>query len=188
LVAELLFKKGDDSWRFCVNYLALNSKTVKDKFPILIEELLDKLHSASFFTKLDLCSGYHQVRMHPDDVEKMAFQTHKGLFEFLVMPFSLINALATFQALMNDVLQPFLRRFVLVFLDDILIYNSWSEHLCHVNHILSKLYEHHLFVKKSKCAIDECYVAYFCHVIFEVGVSMDEQKVHAVLDWLSAQL
>jgi hypothetical protein len=123
----------------------------------VVEELLDELHGARFFTKLDLWSGYHQLRMHPVDVEKTTFRTHDDLFEFLVMSFGLTNTLAIFQALMNDVLQPFLRQFVLVFFDDILIYNnSWTNTLAtHLHTMLEVIRENQVFLKKVSVPLQQ---------------------------------
>lgn len=180
----LLVRKKDTLWCFCMDYRALNDKTVKDKFPIpMADEVLDELKGARFFTKLDLQSGYHQVRMHEADIEKTTFQTHHCHYEFLVMPFGLTNAPATFQALMN-VLKAYICRFVLVFFDDILVYSSsWAEHLQRVRAVLQLMRHNQLALKRSKCYFREESVAYLGHIISDQGVAMDFSKVKAVESW-----
>lgn len=149
----LLVKKKDGIRRFCVAYKALNDVTIKDHFPIpTIDDMLHDLYGACYFTKLDLQAGYHQVRVHPPDIQKITFRTHNGHYEYLVMPFGLCNAPSTFQA----IFQPYLRKFVLVFFHDILIYNpNWNMHVEHVAKAFEILRHHQFFIKLSKCAFDQ---------------------------------
>ena len=139
--------------RMCIDYRGLNSVTIKNKYPLpRIDELFDQLQGAKYFTKIDLRSGYHQVCINSNDVPKTAFRTRFGLFEFLVIPFGLTNAPATFMTLMDNVLKPYLGKFVVVFLDDNLIYSrTKEEHIDHLRKVFDLLRANKLYAKESKC-------------------------------------
>ncbi|CAO2166027.1 unnamed protein product [Urochloa humidicola] len=181
----LLVKKKDQTWRFCVDFRHLNAITLKGKYPVpVIEEFLDELAGASWFTSLDLTAGYHQVRLKAGEEYKTAFQTHSGHYEFRVMAFGLSGGLDTFQKAMNTTLHPLLRKCVLVFFDDILIYSkTFEEHLVHIKLVLQLLSRDQWKVKLSKCTFAQRQVAYLGHVISQQGVATDPSKVMAVANW-----
>src|SRR4051812_37199159 len=149
----LFVKKKDGSMRLCVDYQALNKLTIKNQYPLpRVDDLLDQLHGAKVFSKIDLRSGYHQIRVDLANIPKTAFCTRYGYYEFLILPFGLCNAPAMFMTLMNNIFWPFLDRFVVVYVDDILIFSKdEEEHTMHLRQVLDVLRQHQLYGKLSKC-------------------------------------
>ncbi|KAJ4818476.1 polyprotein [Rhynchospora pubera] len=184
--APVLFvRKKDGTLRLCVDYRELNKVTVKNRYPLpRIDDLFDQMQGSSVYSKIDLRTGYHQLRIQPSDVEKTAFRTRYGHYEYLVMPFGLTNAPAAFMDLMNRVFREYLDSFVVVFIDDILVYSrSFDEHAEHLRIVLSQLREHQLFAKFSKCEFWLEKVAFLGHVISSAGLAVDPSKVQAVTEW-----
>jgi hypothetical protein len=184
--APVLFqKKKDGTLRMCNDYRALNKQTVKNKYPIpLIADLFDRLHGAKVFSKLDLRKGYYQVRIAEGDEPKTAIITRYGSFEFLVMPFGLTNAPATFCTLMQRVLAEFIDKFVVVYLDDIVVYsNSMKEHEGHLRLVFKALRANNLYVKEEKCSFGLDEVSFLGHVVGNGKIQMDPQKIKAIVEW-----
>jgi hypothetical protein len=181
----LFVKKKDNSLRLCVDYRPLNAVTIKNKYPLpRIDILFDQLAGAKVFSKIDLRSGYHQIKIWPSDVPKTAFSTRYGLYEYLVMSFGLTNAPAYFMYLMNSVFMQELDKFVVIFIDDILIYSkNPKDHAQHLHVILQRLRDHHLYAKFSKCEFWLDTVKFLGHTIFGEGISIDPSKVQEVMDW-----
>jgi len=181
----LFVKKKYQSLRLCVDYRLLNAVTIKNKYPLLrIDILFDQLFGAKVFSKIDLRSGYHQIKIQAEDIPKTAFSTRYGLYEYLVMSFGLTNAPAHFMYLMNSVFMPELDKFVVVFIDDILIFSkNEEEHAEHLRIVLQRLREHKLYAKFSKCEFWLKKVRFLGHVISEDGISVDPSKIQDVLDW-----
>lgn len=183
--APVLFVTKKDGLRMCVNWRALNRQTVKNRYPLpLATELMDQLGGAKIFSKLDLQSGYNQVRMNPESIPKTAFTCRYGHFEFMVMGFGLTNAPATFMSLMNDVFKDILDSHVVVFLDDICVYSRTpDEHERHLRAVLSRLREHKLYAKASKCSFFQEEVEFLGFTVGNNGISVTESKISAVRDW-----
>ena len=181
----LFVKKKDGSMRLCADYRDLNAVTIKNKYPLpQIDDLFDQLKGAKFFSKIDLRSCYHQLRVRQEDIAKTAFRTRYGQYEFTVMLFGLTNAPAFFMTLMNKVFMEELDLFVMVFIDDILVYSkNAEEHGQHLRVVMGKLRKHQLYAKFSKCEFWLQRVNFLGHVLTAEGVEVDPEKIKAISEW-----
>jgi hypothetical protein len=181
----LFVKKKDERLRLCVDYCPLNVVTIKNKYPLpRIDVLFDQLVGAKVFSKIYLRSGYHQIKIRASDIPKTTFSTRYGLYEYLVMSFGLTNAPTYFMYLMNSVFMPELDKFVVVFIDDILVYSKTEdEHTKHLHTLLQRLRDHHLYAKLFKCDLWLREIKFLGHTISQNGISVDPEKVQEVMDW-----
>jgi hypothetical protein len=181
----IFVSKKADTQRLCMDYCALNEATIKNKYLLpRIDDLFDQLRGACVFSKINLRSGYHQLKIQECDIPKTAFVSRYGLYEYTVMSFGLTNAPAYMMYLMNKVFMEYLDKFIVVFFNDILVYSrSKEEHKEHLRLALQKLREHRLYAKLSKCEFCMKQVAFLGHVISKEGISVDPSKVQDVLNW-----
>jgi hypothetical protein len=181
----LFVDKKDGTRRMRIDYQPLNDVTIKNKYPLpRIGDLFDQMKGAKIFSKIDLRSGYHQLKIRLEDIPKTAFTSRYDLYEFTFMPFGLTNALAYFMYLMNKVFMEFLDKFVVVFIDEILVFSqNEEEHEEHLSLVLQKLREHRLYAMFSKCDFWLKEVSFLGHIITEGGIAVDPSKVQAILDW-----
>ncbi len=178
-------KKKDGGLRPCIDYRSLNDLTVKFRYPLpLVPAALEQLRTANYFTKLDLRNAYNLIRIREGDEWKTAFSTTSGHYEYLVMPFRLVNSPSVFQAFVNDVFRDMLNRWVIMYIDDILIYSdSYEDHVKQVRSVLQRLLTHQLYAKIEKCEFHQTSVSFLGYVISSGGVAMEDKKVQAVIDW-----
>jgi hypothetical protein len=183
--SALFVEKKDKELCLCVDYRPLNAVTIKNKYPLpRIDILFDQLAGAQVFSKIDLHSGYHQIKIHVEDIPNMAFMMRYGLYEYLVMSFGLTNVLAHFMYLMNSVFMLELDQFVVIFIEDILVYSKSMEELEeHLRIVLQRLREHQLYAKFSKCEFWIKEVPFLGHVLSPEGIMVDPRKVKEVLEW-----
>jgi hypothetical protein len=181
----LFMEKKDGTLRSCIDFKQLNNVTIKNKYPLpRIDGLFDQLKSARIFSKIDLRSGYHQVRVKEEDIRKTTFRKRYGHYEFMVAPFGLSNAPTIFMCLMNGVFKEYLDKFTTVFLDDVLIYSkSEKEHEEHIRIVLKVLREHKLYDKLSKCIFYKKKIHYLGHIISIDGITVDHKKINAIRGW-----